>query len=646
MGTINASNSLIQNLPLLTINGTNTANITGMAPLLGPLENNGGPTQTIALLPGSLGIDAGSNALVPVGVTTDQRGAGFDRIINGTVDMGAYEFQPSATTTTLTSAVNPSEAGGPVLFTAQVAGSAPGSNAGQGTVTFVIDGVAQAAVTLMNGTATFLATGLAVGSHSIQANYAGFMEGGYQLAASTASLTQVVAATPASPSVVMVVSALNPAQVGQAITFTAQVASVGSGTATPTGTITFFDENTSLGTATLVAGKASLTTSVLEAGVHTIYAVYSGDGNYLPSTGDVRQVVNSPVFPTEYFAVGSDAGVPTTVYLYDTHGNVIGAFNPFAGTGFTGGVRVATGDINGDEIPDLVVGSGPGGVSIVLVYDGAAVLANPNHPTPMLSFTPYGPGFSGGVFVAVGNLDGGAAGDIITGADRGGGPQVNIYSAAQIQSGNLSTPAVAFYAYQASFTGGVRVAVGDLNGDGLADIITGAGPGGGPQVNVYLGAAKTFIVGGGRTSPLPFLAFYAFGPSLSGFTGGVYVTAQDTNGDDRADLFFGAGPGGGPEVTGFNGAQLTAATPNLNPTIAFYGVTPSSFAGGVRVGSALDIVGSSLVPVLLAAAGPSGGPQLDVFNAQSIFAAGTPSPFAVFNVPPGGFNSGLFVSVT
>ena len=57
---------------------------------MGPLADNGGPTQTMALLPGSPAIDAGSNALIPSGVTTDQRG--YARINNGTVDIGAYEY--------------------------------------------------------------------------------------------------------------------------------------------------------------------------------------------------------------------------------------------------------------------------------------------------------------------------------------------------------------------------------------------------------------------------------------------------------------------------------------------------------------------------------------------------------------------------
>jgi hypothetical protein len=67
--------------------------ITGVDPQLGPIQDNGGPTWTMAPLPGSTAIDAGDNALVPPGVITDQRGGSNARIVNGTVDIGAVEFQ-------------------------------------------------------------------------------------------------------------------------------------------------------------------------------------------------------------------------------------------------------------------------------------------------------------------------------------------------------------------------------------------------------------------------------------------------------------------------------------------------------------------------------------------------------------------------
>ena len=62
-------------------------------PLLGPLQSNGGPTFTHALLPGSPAIDAGDPNFIPP-PSTDQRGCPFDRVFNGRIDIGSFETQP------------------------------------------------------------------------------------------------------------------------------------------------------------------------------------------------------------------------------------------------------------------------------------------------------------------------------------------------------------------------------------------------------------------------------------------------------------------------------------------------------------------------------------------------------------------------
>jgi hypothetical protein len=141
-------------------------------PQLGPLQNNGGPTLTRAPLPGSPVIDKGSNAAVPSGTTTDQRG--FNRVVNTTVDIGAVEFQPPTTTTTLTINPNPSTFGQPVTFTAQVAGTAPGSNTPTGTVTFM-SGTAFVGSTTVDATgkATLTTAILPRGTNPVTATYSG-----------------------------------------------------------------------------------------------------------------------------------------------------------------------------------------------------------------------------------------------------------------------------------------------------------------------------------------------------------------------------------------------------------------------------------------------------------------------------------------
>src|SRR5579884_820157 len=70
--------------------GFASSDLLNVNPQLGPLQNNGGSTQTMALLAGSPAIDAGDNAGAPA---YDQRGPGFPRIVNGTIDLGAYEVQ-------------------------------------------------------------------------------------------------------------------------------------------------------------------------------------------------------------------------------------------------------------------------------------------------------------------------------------------------------------------------------------------------------------------------------------------------------------------------------------------------------------------------------------------------------------------------
>src|SRR5262249_61484220 len=88
-GPINATHSLIESPKAGAINGTNTDNIIGQDPKLGPLQNNGGPTPTHALLDGSPALDKGSNL---ANLATDQRGAGFARVHGAAADIGAFEM--------------------------------------------------------------------------------------------------------------------------------------------------------------------------------------------------------------------------------------------------------------------------------------------------------------------------------------------------------------------------------------------------------------------------------------------------------------------------------------------------------------------------------------------------------------------------
>jgi hypothetical protein len=175
------------------------------------------------------------------------------------------------------------------------------------------------------------------------------------------------------------------------------------------------------------------------------------------------------------------------------------------------------------------------------------------------------------------------------GAGAGGMPQVNVYTAAGELIGS-------FLAYGSAFRGGVRVATADVTGDGFPDIVTGAGPGGGPHVKVYDG--RNFAV---------VREFFAYDAS---FTGGVFVAAsQITLIDTNADIITGAGAGGGPHVKVFDGG-----TGEILDSFMAYDL---SFRGGVSVAGtdaySIEHAGTSTGSIVTGP-GPGGGADIRVFR--------------------------------
>jgi hypothetical protein len=433
-------------------NGTNSNQVgtttAPLNPLLGPLQNNGGPatgatgsTQpllTRAPLAGSPVINAGVNAAVPPGTTTDQRGA--LRIIGGRVDIGAVEFVPPQITGTASPAAFP--------VGANLSGFTP-------------------IVNLQNNGAT--------------------------------------------------VRIANPFPL-----FTGEIRRAG---------------------------------------------------------GDL----NADGTPDIVWAAGPGGGPEVKVFDGAT-GAVLADFFAFA-PNFTGGVFVAAADVNGDGRLDLIVSAGAGGGPEVKVIDGTkltqvqsnGVIAN----TALLAdFFAFDPGFTGGVTVAGGDFNGDGKADVVVGAGPGSiGPVVRVLNATKLTqlqaNGQISAASslADFFAYAPSFTGGVFVAVGDFNGDGRPDLITGAGAGGGPVVRVLDGTKLNSVQSNGQISNASSLAdFFAY---AQGFGGGVRVDAVDVNGDGKADVVTGAGPGGGPQVNVFRATDLFVLD-------SFF-AQPATFTGGVYV---------------------------------------------------------------
>jgi hypothetical protein len=203
----------------------------------------------------------------------------------------------------------------------------------------------------------------------------------------------------------------------------------------------------------------------------------------------------------------------------------------------TSGQDVTNADfgITGDEtappppakVDLFAVGSGPGIEATVEVFNADG--------TPRFSLRPFR-GFTGGVAVATGDVTGDGIDDIAAAAGPGAGPHVKVFdgaTGAEIRS---------FFAYAPDFTGGVFVGLGDVTGDGLADIVTGVGVGGAPHVKVLDGQTLATVH-----------SFFAFDPE---FRGGVTVRAGDVDGDGFADIVTGVGPGGAPHIKAFSGVDL------------------------------------------------------------------------------------------
>ena len=207
----------------------------------------------------------------------------------------------------------------------------------------------------------------------------------------------------------------------------------------------------------------------------------------------------------------------TTVTL--TSGQVAVAYSGEEGTPPSGSTEVVT--------PLLAFGNfHPTAIVIGMDKSPAvpknATVVNPLTGTASVTITPYSSTFLGGVHVATGDLNGNGYDDIVTAPGRTGAPVINVYD----QFGNLLT---SFPAYPSSVNGGLNVAVADLTGDGLDDIITV--PSWGPaEVRVFMNMG---VVGGlpvfSSTPTLDFLAF------PSSFIGGATVAASSESDGPRWD---------------------------------------------------------------------------------------------------------------
>jgi uncharacterized protein (TIGR03118 family) len=385
-----------------------------------------------------------------------------------------------------------------------------------------------------------------------------------------------------------------------------------------TAAITWGDGHTSPGVVSPRAGggfTVSGTNTYMQGGSFTISVLVQDLGGSSVTIGNAAAVEGTPVarFPLS-FGVGTN-GIEAIVNL-QAGGQVVDAPAPIPG--WTGEIHRAVGDLNGDLVPDTVWAAGPGGGPRVRIIAGGtgAVLAD---------FFAFNPAFTGGVNLAVADVNGDGVPDVIVAAGPGGGPHLKVIDGTKLNlvlaNGEISDSALlaSFFAYDPTFTGGVNVAAADINGDSHADIITGAGPGGGPHAKVIDGTKVGQVQANGEIANAALLAsFFAFAPS---FTGGVNVAAGDFNGDGTPDVIVGAGAGSiGPMVRVLNGSALNQVLANgeiaPSASLANFQAFAPGFTGGVRV-DAVDVNGDGKQDIVTGA-GAGGGPAVEVFRGTDL----------------------------
>lgn len=255
----------------------------------------------------------------------------------------------------------------------------------------------------------------------------------------------------------------------------------------------------------------------------------------------------APLTNATAVAAGDTTGFQIQILDLATRKSLLGmdAFD-----GFRGGVRVAVGDVSGDGVPDLVAVVGSGGPAHVKVFDGT-------NGQLRASFLAFDSTFTGGLSVAIGDVDGNGVGDIVVAPAANGPGHVKVFTGAgqQLRS---------FYAFDPGFVGGVQVAAADVNRDGAADLIASAGVGGHGHTVVYSGASGRQLA-----------SFLPFG---STFGGTVTVAAGDFSGTGVGDVAIGVASGADPHVAVF---RLLTGTLVGN----FYAYT-SNYSGGLRLGTA------------------------------------------------------------
>ena len=217
------------------------------------------------------------------------------------------------------------------------------------------------------------------------------------------------------------------------------------------------------------------------------------------------------------------------------------------------GVNVAAGDIDGDGYDEIITGAGPGAVFGPHVrawdYDGTPGVT----PVPGVSYFAYGTP-KWGVNVAAGDIDGDGYDEIVTGPGPGDvyGPHIRGWN---VDGGSASAISGVSYLAYGTNKKGAKVTCGDVDGDGIDEIVTSPGPS-----SFFASHVRGWNYDGAAVSAISGLSFFAWPAEIARYGANVEA-GTDLDGDGRADLLVGGGPdpsiGTGVKVFTYDGSQVS-----------------------------------------------------------------------------------------
>ena len=366
-------------------------------------------------------------------------------------------------------------------------------------------------------------------------------------------------------------------------------------------------------------------------------AVIGIQGSNQPGNTDESDFHNISLAGLSLFVIGAakSPSTPQLVQVIDrATGVVVTQFAPYGPT-FQGGIRVATGDLTGDGVDEIVTAPGWSIVAEVRVYTLAGIL--------LTSFLPYGPAFDGGVQIAVADVDGDGLNDIIT-IPTLGRAEVKVFRnvlAAGVPTFDALNPYRNFLAFPASFIGGGVVAGDDMGStaatnapfnttafDQRAEIVVGSGAGITTTVKVF--DVSHMPASTPNTVPAAVGSFTPFSTSSTNYKGGESLSVARINSDAIPDILVGAGANGRSMVSVWAWNLSTSATLSSLSATGFAAYTDASRNAPVEV-TTLDTNSDDIADAILTVQGPGGMTnqirQFDIISASPLqVAPGTVVP--------------------